>query len=189
MRRICFESSQWGISQKSCSGTVNLSNLLHGTGTQQWSALSFGNNLQQRWKTPGWNFLFLFLCHIALTVDAFGYYRNRISPARFVPRQWLDVSLNTICIFLLLIRLINSKGSWSYKGYKSVYDLNWNPKKGGDHVGHLNVAGTIRVEINTEIEWEYMRVWAKFGWLLWIRQLLSITRRDSWSSERTLASH
>lgn len=129
MHRICIGSSQWGISQKSCSSTVNLPNPLHGTGTQQRSASSFGNNLQQRWKTPGWNFLFLFLCHIALTVNAFGYYRNRLSPARFVPRQWLDVSLNTVCVFLLLIMVINSKKDWSCKGYKSMYNLSWNPRR------------------------------------------------------------
>ena len=64
VRRICFGSTQWDISQESCSSTINLPNPLHGTGTQQRPASSFGNNLQQRWKTPGWNFfVFISLSH------------------------------------------------------------------------------------------------------------------------------
>jgi len=151
VRRICFGSTQWDISQKSCSSTINLPNTLHGTGTQQRPASSFGNNLQQRWKTPGWNFLVLFLCHIAVTVNAFGYYRNRRSPARIVLRQWLDLSLRTI-LYSYFLSGWSTRRRAAHVKIINPYTIEAETPEGRDHVGHLNVAELICIEINTEIE-------------------------------------
>jgi hypothetical protein len=108
--------SRWGIPLKVLlSYSKLMPNPLQFTRSRNaaTSASSFGNNRQQRWKTPG-STLSFFFCHIVSTVDDFEYYRNRITAACIVLGQSLTVYVNSVSTLLRLIKAISSrKMSWA----------------------------------------------------------------------------